>query len=130
VRRDGEEIHLTPTEFELLRVLVRNRGRLLTHRALLTEVWGPEYADDVTVLRGQIANLRRKPEPAEGGNGAEARAPHGRRAMLTRYLAQQLTLGDATSNVAALISENTKHAQERGRECRARSRPRIRGGRP
>ena len=40
-RRDGEEIHLTPTEFELLETLVRNRGRLITHRALLTEVWGP-----------------------------------------------------------------------------------------
>ncbi len=66
VRRDGEEIHLTPTEFELLRVLVRNRGRLLTHRALLTEVWGPEYADDITVLRGQIANLRRKLESRDG----------------------------------------------------------------
>ena len=66
VRRDGEEIHLTPTEFELLRVLVRNRGRLLTHRALLIEVWGADYADDVTVLRGQIANLRRKIEPREG----------------------------------------------------------------
>jgi two-component system KDP operon response regulator KdpE len=66
VRRDGEEIHLTPTEFELLRVFVRNRGRLLTHRALLTEVWGLEYADDVTVLRGQIANLRRKIEPGSG----------------------------------------------------------------
>ena len=66
VRRDGEEVHLTPTEFELLRALVRNRGRLLTHRALLTEVWGSEYADDTTVLRGQIANLRRKLEPAEG----------------------------------------------------------------
>jgi len=130
VRRDGEEIHLTPTEFELLRVLVRNRGRLLTHRALLTELWGPEYADDITVLRGQIANLRRKLEPAEGGHGAAARAPHGRRAMLTRYLAQWSTLGDAASNVAALVSENTKDAQERGRECRARSRPRIRGGRP
>jgi len=64
VRRDGQEVHLTPTEFELLRVLVRNRGRLLTHRALLTDVWGPEYADDLTVLRGQIANLRRKLEPA------------------------------------------------------------------
>lgn len=63
VRRDGEEIHLTPTEFELLRLFVRNRGRLLTHRALLTDVWGLEYADDVTVLRGQIANLRRKIEP-------------------------------------------------------------------
>ncbi|MGZ4329122.1 MAG: response regulator transcription factor [Solirubrobacteraceae bacterium] len=66
VRRDGEEIHLTPTEFELLRVLVRNRGRLLTHRALLIEVWGPEYAHDITVLRGQIANLRRKLEPVDG----------------------------------------------------------------
>jgi two-component system KDP operon response regulator KdpE len=66
VRRDGGEIHLTRTEFELLRVLVRNRGRLMTHRALLTEVWGPEYADDVTVLRGQIANLRRKIEPPQG----------------------------------------------------------------
>jgi two-component system KDP operon response regulator KdpE len=66
VRRDNEEIHLTRTEFELLRVLVRNRGRLMTHRALLTDVWGPEYADDVTVLRGQIANLRRKIEPPQG----------------------------------------------------------------
>lgn len=66
VRRDGEEIHLTPTEFALLRMLVRNRGRLLTHRDLLVDVWGIEYADEVTVLRGQIANLRRKIEPAEG----------------------------------------------------------------
>jgi two-component system, OmpR family, KDP operon response regulator KdpE len=63
VRRDGEEVHLTPTEFDLLRTLARHRGRLMTHRALLVEVWGPEYADDVTVLRGQIANLRRKIEP-------------------------------------------------------------------
>ncbi len=63
VRRDGEEVHLTPTEFQLLRLFVRNRGRLVTHRNLLTEVWGPEYAEDVTVLRGQIANLRRKLEP-------------------------------------------------------------------
>jgi two-component system, OmpR family, KDP operon response regulator KdpE len=66
VRRDGEEIHLTPTEFALLRTLVRNRGRLLTHRDLLVEVWGIEYADEVTVLRGQIANLRRKIEPSSG----------------------------------------------------------------
>jgi two-component system, OmpR family, KDP operon response regulator KdpE len=60
VRRDGEEVHLTPTEFELLRVLVRNRGRLMTHRALLVEVWGVEYEDDLQVLRAHIANLRRK----------------------------------------------------------------------
>ncbi len=66
VTRDGTEIHLTPTEFDLLRMFVRNRGRLLTHRALLVDVWGPEYTDDVTVLRGQIANLRRKIEPSSG----------------------------------------------------------------
>jgi len=66
VRRDGEVVHLTPIEFDLLRVLARNRGRLMTHRALLVEVWGPEYADDVTVLRAHIANLRRKIEPQTG----------------------------------------------------------------
>jgi two-component system, OmpR family, KDP operon response regulator KdpE len=66
VTRDGTEVHLTPTEFDLLRMFVRNRGRLLTHRALLLDVWGPEYTDDVTVLRGQIANLRRKIEPSTG----------------------------------------------------------------
>ncbi len=63
VRRDGEEIHLTPIEFDLLRTLVRHRGRLMTHRALLVEVWGPQYADDTQVLRAHIANLRRKIEP-------------------------------------------------------------------
>jgi two-component system, OmpR family, KDP operon response regulator KdpE len=63
VRRGGEEIHLTPIEFDLLRVLVRNRGRLLTHRALLQEVWGPAYAEDVPTLRTNIARLRRKIEP-------------------------------------------------------------------
>jgi two-component system KDP operon response regulator KdpE len=63
VARDGAEVHLTPTEFELLTVLMRNRGRLLTHRALLTEVWGPAFGDDVLTLRTHIANLRRKVEP-------------------------------------------------------------------
>jgi two-component system KDP operon response regulator KdpE len=66
VRRDGADVHLTPIEFRLLETLARNRGRLMTHRALLTEVWGPEYVDDITVLRGHIANLRRKIEPVEG----------------------------------------------------------------
>lgn len=60
VRRDGEEVHLTPIEFDLLRVLVRNRGRLMTHRALLGDVWGPEYVDDVQTLRTHIARLRAK----------------------------------------------------------------------
>jgi two-component system, OmpR family, KDP operon response regulator KdpE len=57
---DGEEVRLTPTEFSLLRVLVSNRGLLITHRQLLTEVWGPQYADATPVLRTHIANLRSK----------------------------------------------------------------------
>jgi two-component system, OmpR family, KDP operon response regulator KdpE len=64
VRRDGEEVHLTPIEFGLLRALMTNRGRLLTHRALLVDVWGQAYADDTATLRTHIANLRRKIEPA------------------------------------------------------------------
>jgi len=68
VRRDGEPVHLTPIEFELLRTLVRNRGRLMTHRALLAEVWGPGYVDDIQPLRTHIARLRAKVEP-EGGTG-------------------------------------------------------------
>jgi two-component system, OmpR family, KDP operon response regulator KdpE len=63
VRRDGQDIHLTPKEFELLRVLARNRGRLLTHRTLLGEVWGRAYEEDTHTLRVHIANLRRKIEP-------------------------------------------------------------------
>jgi two-component system KDP operon response regulator KdpE len=63
VQRDGEEVHLTPIEFDLLRTFVRHRGRLLTHRMLLVEVWGPEYGADTQVLRAHIANLRRKIEP-------------------------------------------------------------------
>jgi two-component system, OmpR family, KDP operon response regulator KdpE len=66
VTRDGEEVHLTPTEFELLRQLARNRGRLMTHRELLLSVWGGGYGDDTQVLRAHIANLRRKIEPADG----------------------------------------------------------------
>jgi two-component system, OmpR family, KDP operon response regulator KdpE len=62
---DGEEVHLTPTEFALLRVLVQGRGLLLTHRQLLTEVWGVEYADATPVLRTHIANLRHKLQVAE-----------------------------------------------------------------
>jgi two-component system KDP operon response regulator KdpE len=66
VRRDGAELHLTPTEFELLRVLARNRGRLMTHRDLLVSVWGAGYGDDTQVLRAHVANLRRKIEPPDG----------------------------------------------------------------
>lgn len=63
VRLRDEQVHLTPIEFELLRVLARNRGRLMTHRALIGEVWGPEYVDDIQPLRTHIARLRSKIEP-------------------------------------------------------------------
>jgi two-component system KDP operon response regulator KdpE len=68
VRRAGEPVHLTPIEFDLLRALVRNRGRLMTHRKLLTEVWGPEYVEDIQPLRTHIARLRAKIQP-EGAAG-------------------------------------------------------------
>jgi two-component system KDP operon response regulator KdpE len=68
VRRDSEAVHLTPIEFELLRTLVRNRGRLMTHRTLLAQVWGPQYVDDIQPLRTHIARLRAKIEPE--GEGA------------------------------------------------------------
>jgi two-component system KDP operon response regulator KdpE len=66
VSRDGQEIHLTPIEYDLLRHLVRDRGRLLTHKALLRDVWGPGFTDDTQVLRVHIANLRRKVEREPG----------------------------------------------------------------
>jgi two-component system KDP operon response regulator KdpE len=66
VVHDGVEVHLTPTEFDLLRLLARNRGRLMTHRELLVSVWGAGYSDDTQVLRAHIANLRRKIEPPSG----------------------------------------------------------------
>ena len=77
VRRDGEPVHLTPTEFELLRTLAQNRGRLMTHRALLVEVWGIEYADDFQVLRAHIANLRAQ-DRAAGRPPLHPHRPRGR----------------------------------------------------
>lgn len=74
VLRAGEELHLTPIEFGLLRTLVRHRGRLMTHRALLLEVWGVAYEDDTATLRTHIANLRRKLEAPTAG-GADGAAP-------------------------------------------------------
>jgi two-component system KDP operon response regulator KdpE len=68
VRREGQPIHLTPIEFDLLRALARNRGRLMTHRKLLGEVWGPQYVDDIQPLRTHIARLRAKIEP-DGAEG-------------------------------------------------------------
>ena len=82
MRRDGEAIHLTPIEFDLLRLLARNRGRLMTHRDLLSSVWGAGYAEDTQVLRAHIANLRRKIEPA--GGPRFIRTEPGRRLPLRR----------------------------------------------
>jgi len=58
----GEEIHLTPIEFDLLRVLAVHRGKLVTHRQLLREVWGPEYSGETHYLRVHVAHIRAKIE--------------------------------------------------------------------
>ncbi len=63
VVRAGVEVHLTPTEYDLLRLLVTNADRVLTQRLILREVWGPGYESDVATLRVFIAQLRQKIEP-------------------------------------------------------------------
>jgi two-component system KDP operon response regulator KdpE len=60
---EGRDIRLTPTEWHLLEVLLRNPGKLLSQRQLLAEVWGPGYADAAGNLRLYMAQLRRKLEP-------------------------------------------------------------------
>jgi two-component system KDP operon response regulator KdpE len=57
---DGRHIHLTPTEFELLRLLLEQQGRVLTRRMILSRVWGVEYADDSHILRTFMHQLRQK----------------------------------------------------------------------
>lgn len=59
----GGDVRLTPTEWQLLEILVRNRGRLVTQRQLLQEVWGPAYESESNYLRVYVAQLRRKLEP-------------------------------------------------------------------
>jgi two-component system KDP operon response regulator KdpE len=63
VRLDGERLKLTPHEFDLLRVLAQNQGKLLTHRMLLREVWGPSYQVEAHYLHVYVSHLRRKIEP-------------------------------------------------------------------
>jgi two-component system, OmpR family, KDP operon response regulator KdpE len=63
VTTPGGEIRLTPTEWQLLEILVRSPGRLITQRQLLQEVWGPRYEKETNYLRVHLANLRRKLEP-------------------------------------------------------------------
>ena len=63
VARAGAEVHLTPIEFDLLSVLAQHHGRLVTHRQLLREVWGPEYGEETHYLRVHVAHIRAKLEP-------------------------------------------------------------------
>ena len=66
VLRGGEEVRLTPTEWHLVEVLVRNEGRLVPQRQLLQEVWGPAYGEESNYLRVYMAQIRRKLEPEPG----------------------------------------------------------------
>ncbi len=61
--RAGQPVRLTPTEWQLLEVLVRHRGKLVTQRQLLQDVWGPGYGDESNYLRVHVAHLRSKLEP-------------------------------------------------------------------
>jgi two-component system KDP operon response regulator KdpE len=63
VTRDGGEVRLTPTEWHLVEVLVRNGGTLVTQRQLLQQVWGPQYGEETNYLRVHLAHIRRKLEP-------------------------------------------------------------------
>jgi two-component system KDP operon response regulator KdpE len=86
VTRGGEEVHLTPIEFDLVRVLAQHHGKLVTHRQLLQEVWGPEYGSETHYLRVHVAHIRSKLEPdpsrprylvTEPGVGYRLRDPSG-----------------------------------------------------
>jgi two-component system, OmpR family, KDP operon response regulator KdpE len=59
----GQSVHLTPHQFDLLRVLALNQGKLMTHRQLLQEVWGPGYGNESNLLHVNVSQLRRKIEP-------------------------------------------------------------------
>ena len=60
---DENEVYLTPTEYEILRLLLQNAGKVLTHRQLLRQVWGTVYEAEMHILRVNVSNLRRKIEP-------------------------------------------------------------------
>ena len=60
---DGREVHLTPHQFDILRVLAKNEGKLMTHPSILREVWGPGYGSESNLLHVHMSQLRRKIEP-------------------------------------------------------------------
>jgi two-component system, OmpR family, KDP operon response regulator KdpE len=62
VSRAGEEVKLTPKEFELLSFLARHAGKVLTHKQILTAVWGPAHTEDTQYLRVYIGHIRQKVE--------------------------------------------------------------------
>jgi two-component system KDP operon response regulator KdpE len=62
LRKAGAQIHLTPTEFELLAFLMRHQGAPVTHTKLLRAVWGPEYGTELDYLRSYVRTLRKKIE--------------------------------------------------------------------
>jgi two-component system KDP operon response regulator KdpE len=62
VHVNGTRVHLTPHQFGILRALARNPGKLMTHRAILQEVWGPRYGNETNLLQVHISQLRRKIE--------------------------------------------------------------------
>ena len=90
VRAQGEDVRLTPKEFELLRYLVAHAGKPVTHRELLQAVWGPDYGDEPEYLRVFVNQVRKKIEAQSGAaaihrdgalggvplRGAVARPPH------------------------------------------------------
>ena len=63
ITRNGEAVQLTPRQWHIVEVLVRNRGRLVTHRQLLQEVWGPNYGRETNYLRVFMTKIRQKLEP-------------------------------------------------------------------
>lgn len=63
VTKDGAEVRLTPTEWHVVEILIRNPGRLVTQRQLLQEVWGPQYEKETNYLRVYLAQIRKKLEP-------------------------------------------------------------------
>jgi two-component system, OmpR family, KDP operon response regulator KdpE len=84
VTRGAHEVHLTPIEFDIVKVLAQNVGKLVTHRQLLHEVWGPEYGEETHYLRVHVAHIRAKLEHdrarpeyliTEPGVGYRLRAP-------------------------------------------------------
>ena len=87
VTKNGEPVRLTPKEYELLALLIRYAGRVVTHRQLLAGVWGPAHVEDTQYLRVFIGQLRGKIEPDPWRTSAD---PHGARRRLPPACARTL----------------------------------------